>query len=66
MTERNNLSAKQKLAISKTVRIRSANFNDHLHIKAEGKPNWSLGQRKNKRGTTVTYRGRPTPTNLEI
>lgn len=66
MTPKSNLTAKQKIAISKTVRVKSANLDSHLHIKADHKPNWSLGQRKNKRGTTVTYRGRTTPPNLEI
>ena len=66
MTQKSNLSAKQKIAISKTVRVRTANFEDHIHIKADRKPNWSLGQRKTKRGMSVSYRGWITPTNLEI
>jgi|TARA_B100001094_G_scaffold50444_1_gene46033 hypothetical protein len=66
MTQKSKLSANQKIAISKTVRVRTANLEDHLHIKADRKPNWSLGQRKTKRGMSVSYRGRITPTNLEI
>lgn len=66
MTPKGNLTAKEKIAISKNVRIRSANFEDHLHIKADRKPNWSVGQRKAKRGMSVSYRGRVTPPNLEI
>jgi hypothetical protein len=66
MTPKSNLTAQEKIAISKNVRIRSANFEDHLHIKADRKPNWSVGQRKAKRGMSVSYRGRVTPPNLEI
>lgn len=66
MKEKTKLTANQKIAISKNVRIRSANFEDHLHIKAVAKPNWSVGQRKIKRGMSVSYRGRVTPPNLEL
>lgn len=66
MTPKSNLTAKEKIAISKNVRIKSANLDDHLHIKADRKPNWSIGQRKIKRGMSVSYRGRVTPGNLEL
>jgi hypothetical protein len=66
MTPKSNLTAKEKIAISKNVRIRSANFEDHIHVKADRKPNWSVGQRKIKRGMSVSYRGRITPRGLEL
>lgn len=66
MKEKSNLTANQKIAISKTVRIRSANFEDHLHIKSSSKPNWSIGQRKVKRGMSVNYRGKETPKGLQL
>ena len=62
----NSDSAKAKIARSKNSRIRSVNFADHMNMKSDRKPNWTLGERKNKRGTKVTYRGRETPKGLEL
>jgi hypothetical protein len=59
-------SAKAKIAKSKNSKIRSVNFADHMQTKSDRKPNWTLGERKNKRGTKVTYRGRETPKGLEL